>query len=201
MKFDVIAKTRNLQGTSASRRLRSAGLVPGIVYGEGQPAVAIEVDHKELLLGLRHEAFHSSVLTLQLDGKAEPVLLRDVQVHPVRTQVLHVDFQRVDPTHKIHMKVPLHFINADTCPGVKLSHGIASHAMTEVEVLCLPANLPEFIAVDMGQLTVGASIHLSQVAAPSGIEFAALHGGDDPVVASIVAPKGGASEEEAATAA
>lgn len=200
MKFDVIAKTRNLQGTSASRRLRGTGLVPGIVYGEGQPAVAIELDHKELLLGLRHEAFHSSVLTLKLDGKAEPVLLRDVQVHPVRTQVLHVDFQRVDPTHKIHMKVPLHYVNAETCPGVKLGHGIASHAATEAEVLCLPADLPEFITVDMGQLTVGASIHLSQVAAPAGVEFAALHAGNDPVVASVVAPKGGAVEEAAPAA-
>ena len=200
MKFDVIAKTRNLQGTSASRRLRGTGLVPGIVYGEGQPAIAIEMDHKELLLGLRHEAFHSSVLTLKLDGKAEPVLLRDVQVHPVRTQVLHVDFQRVDPTHKIHMKVPLHFVNADTCSGVKLGHGIASHAMNEVEVLCLPGDLPEFITVDMGQLTVGASIHLSQMAAPAGIEFAALHGGTDPVVASVVAPKGGVVEEAAPAA-
>lgn len=198
MKFDVIAKTRNLQGTSASRRLRGTGLVPGIVYGEGQPAVSIEMDHKELLLGLRHEAFHSSVLTLKVDGKSEPVLLRDVQVHPVRTQVLHVDFQRVDPTHKIHMKVPLHFANADTCPGVKLGHGIASHAMTEVEVLCLPGDLPEFIVVDMGQLSVGASIHLAQVTAPTGVEFAALHAGTDPVVASVVAPKGGAADEAAA---
>lgn len=200
MKFDVIAKTRNLQGTSASRRLRGSGLVPGIVYGEGQPAVAIELDHKELLLGLRHESFHSSVLTLKLDGKAEPVLLRDVQVHPVRTQVLHVDFQRVDPTHKIHMKVPLHFVNAETCPGVKLGHGIASHAMSEVEVLCLPGDLPEFITVDMGQLTVGASIHMSQMTAPAGIEFAALHVGTDPVVASVVAPKGGSTEEAAPAA-
>ncbi len=200
MKFDVIAKTRNLQGTSASRRLRGAGLVPGIVYGEGRPAIAIEMDHKELLLGLRHEAFHSSVLTLKVDGKAEPVLLRDVQVHPVRTQVLHVDFQRVDPTHKIHMKVPLHFINADTCPGVKLGHGIASHALTEVEVLCLPGDLPEFIVVDMGQLTVGDSIHLSQMTVPAGIEFAALHSGADPVVASVVAPKGGAVDEAAPAA-
>ncbi len=200
MKFDVIAKTRNLQGTSASRRLRGAGLVPGIIYGEGQPAVAIEMDHRDLLLGLRHEAFHASVLTLKVDGKAEPVLLRDVQVHPVRTQVLHVDFQRVNPSHKIHMKVPLHFVNADTCLGVKLGHGIASHAVNEIEVLCLPGDLPEFITVDMGQLTVGASIHLSQLTAPAGIEFAALHGGADPVVASVVAPRGGAAEEAAPAA-
>jgi large subunit ribosomal protein L25 len=195
MKFDIIAKTRNLQGTSASRRLRGTGLVPAIVYGEGQAAVSIELDHKALLLNLRHETFHSSVLTLSIDGKAEPVLLRDVQVHPVRVQVLHVDFQRVDPTHKIHLKVPVHFLNADTAPGVKLQHGIASHVLTEIEVICLPANLPEFISVDMGNMNAGEAIHLSQMTAPAGVEFAVLHGGADATVCTIISPKGGATDE------
>jgi large subunit ribosomal protein L25 len=198
MKFEIIAETRKDQGTSASRRLRHAGRVPGVLYGEGGVAVAFHTDHKELFMGMRHEAFHSSVLTLKLDGKDEPVLLRDVQIHPVRVQIMHVDMQRVDPTHKIHVKVPLHFANADIAPGVKLQHGIVSHAYTEIEAVCLPGDLPEFIEVDLSALEMGQSIHASQIKLPQGVELVCLQRGEDPAVVSI--PGGKKEEPEAAAA-
>ncbi len=200
MKIEVIAAKRGGQGTGASRRLRRAGKVPGIVYGAGKAAQAIELDHKALVLQLRKEAFHSSVLTLDVDGEQEPVLLRDVQAHPVRAQILHVDFQRVDKTQKIHMRVPLHFLNDDTAPGVKLHGGVMSHVLNEVEVVCLADSLPEFLEVDLGDLDVGASLHLSQIKLPAGVELAALQRGDDSTVATIVAPRGAAAEEGGAAA-
>lgn len=199
MAIEINAIKRDLQGTSASRRLRRAGRVPGIVYGgEGKPA-NIDMDHNELFQALRKEAFYSSVLSLNLDGKKETVLLRDVQRHAYKALVLHVDFQRVDATHKLHQKVPLHFVNADIAPGVKTQGGIVSHVITEVDVTCLAADLPAFIEVDLKDLSAGHSIHVSQLKLPKGVEVV-HHGEGDPVVATITV-KGGKAEEEAAPAA
>lgn len=201
MQIEINAKKREAQGTGASRRLRRAGHVPGIVYGGGKDAVSIELNHKELFLQFRHEAFHASILTLNLDGKKEQVLLRDYQMHPVRNDIAHIDFQRVSATEKIHVKVPLHFVNAEIAPGVKLQHGIVTHIMTEADVLCLPKNLPEFIEVDLSGLNAGHSVHLSEIKLPKGVEFVQLGHGDDAAVASIPVPRGGAAAEEAAAAA
>lgn len=196
MQFEINAAKRDGQGSGASRRLRRAGRVPGIVYGADKAPLAVDVDHKELLLGLRNEAFHSTVLTLILDGAKESVLLKDVQVHPYKVQVLHVDFQRVDADHKIHIKVPLHFVNADVCPGVKLEGGVVSHVMTEVDVTCLPGSLPEFIEVDCKDMVVGHSIHLSHLKLPAGVESLLLHRGEDPTVATILGAKAETAEGE-----
>ena len=194
MQFELKAQARKLQGTGASRRLRRAGKVPGVLYGGADKALAIELDHNDLLLALRKEAFHSSVINMLLDGKKQPVLLRDVQAHPYKRQVLHVDFQRVDAASEIHLKVPLHFVNAEIAPGVKIGGGIVSHVMTELDVKCLAKDLPEFIEVDLKDLAAGASLHVSGLQLPAGVK-PVLHGADDPVVATILNAKG---EEEAA---
>ncbi|HSI22649.1 MAG TPA: 50S ribosomal protein L25/general stress protein Ctc [Methylophilaceae bacterium] len=200
MQIEITAKKREAQGTGASRRLRRSGNVPGIVYGGGKDAINIELNHKDLFLQFRHEAFHASILDLILDGKKEQVLLRDFQMHPVRNTIQHIDFQRVSATEKIHVKVPFHFINAEVAPGVKLAHGIVTHVMTEADVNCLPKNLPEFIEVDLATLEAGHSIHLSELKLPKGVEFVQLAHGDDAAVATIPVPRGGvaAEEEEAA---
>jgi large subunit ribosomal protein L25 len=190
MKIEISATPRTIQGTGASRRLRRTGRIPAVIYGGGKDAAAIELDHKEVFYQLKNEAFHASILSLELDGKKEQVLLRDYQMHPFRPLVLHVDFQRVNPKEKIHMKVPLHFINADIAPGVKLSSGIVSHIVTEVDVACLPKDLPEFVEVDLANLAAGNSIHLSELKLPKGVEIVALTKGDDLAVASIAIPRG-----------
>lgn len=200
MSFEINATTRELQGSSASRRLRRADRVPAIVYGGTAKPQSIEMDHNEIYQALRKEAFYSSVLTLNIGGAKETVLLRDVQRHAYRQIILHVDFQRVDATHAIHQKVPLHFINADIAPGVKTQGGIVSHVMTEVDVKCLPGDLPAFIEVDLKDLSAGHSIHVSQLALPKGVQVV-HHGEGDPVVATILVKGGKAEEEPAAPAA
>ena len=200
MQFELNAQSRTVQGSGASRRLRRAGKVPGVVYGGAAAAVAIEVDHNELILALRKEAFHASVISLKLDGKAETVVLRDAQMHPYKALVLHADFQRVDTTHAIHQKVPLHFVNGDQAPGVKLGGGKVTVTMNEVDVTCLPQDLPAFIEVDLKDLQAGATIHVSQLVLPKGVK-PVVHGSDDPVVVSIPAKKAGAAGEEEAPAA
>lgn len=192
----VVAYPRELQGTGASRRLRIAGKVPGIVYGGEAKPVAIELDHNALFHALKKEVFHSSILDLEIAGKTEQVLLRDVQHHPFKQLVLHVDFQRVDSSTKIHVKVPLHFKNAELSPAVKLSAAVISHVMTEIDVSCLPGKLPEFIEVDLSTLEGGASIHISDLKFPEGVS-AVYHGSDDPAVVTTKVPAGGASEEAA----
>lgn len=199
MKFELNAQKRTLQGSGASRRLRAANKVPAIVYGGAAAPLAIELDHNTILLALRKEAFHASVLTLVVDGAGESVLLRDVQMHAYKPLVLHVDFQRVDPNQTIHQKVPLHFVNADIAPGVKLSGGNVSHVMNEIEISCLPKDLPEFIEVDLKDLAAGHSIHVSQLTLPAGVK-AVVHG-DDGVVALIQAKKGAAAATEGEAAA
>ncbi|MBN8463345.1 MAG: 50S ribosomal protein L25/general stress protein Ctc, partial [Dechloromonas sp.] len=155
MQFELKAQARTLQGSGASRRLRRAGKVPGIIYGGEAAPQAIELDHNELLLDMKREAFHASILNIVLGGKKQQVLLRDTQMHAYKPQILHVDFQRVTATEELHLMVPLHFINEDSAPGVKLSGGLVNRVLTEVDVQCLPRNLPEFIEVDVGALEVG----------------------------------------------
>ena len=191
----VIAFARNVQGTGASRRLRLAGQTPGIIYGGTGAPVSITLDHNALYHALKKEAFHSSILDLEVDGKSEKVLLRDFQVHAYKQLVLHADFQRVDPNQKIHVKVPFHFINADEAPGVKVGGGIVAHIMTEADVSCLAKDLPEFIEVDLASLEVGDSVHLSQIKLPKGVEFVALSHNNDAAVAAIAKTRGGVAEE------
>ncbi len=198
MTIEINATGRELQGTSASRRLRRTNRVPGIVYGGTAKPQSIELEHNELFQALRKEAFYSTVLSLNVAGKTESVLLRDVQRHAYKAQILHVDFLRVDASHKIHQKVPLHFINADIAPGVKTQGGLVSHVMTEVDVKCLPADLPAFIEVDLKELSVGHSIHVSQLPLPKGVEVV-HHGEGDPVVATVLL-KGGSKVDDETTA-
>lgn len=198
MKIEISADKRTLQGKGASRRLRGSGKVPAIIYGGDQAAQSIEMDHNDLFHKLKLEAFHASILTLNVSGDKEQVLLRDIQMHPFKQQVLHVDFQRVDKNKKIHMKVPLHFINAEISPGVKTSGGIVSHILTEVDISCLPADLPEYISVDLAELTAGHTLHLSDLVLPKGVETIALAKGDNLPVATIVVPRSVLSEEAAA---
>ncbi len=195
--MEVIAQKRDVQGKGASRRLRRSGKTPGVLYGGNKPAVSIELDHNMLFHALKREAFHASVLTLVLDGAKESVLLRDFVMHPFRSEVQHIDFQRVDSTHKLHISVPLHFVNADIAPGVKLSGGNVSHVMTELEISCLPGSLPEFIEVDLGQMAAGHSLHVADVKLPAGVESVATLKGENPVVATIVLPRGAQAEEAA----
>jgi large subunit ribosomal protein L25 len=195
MQFEINAQVRTLQGSGASRRLRATGKVPGIVYGGEAAPQAIEIDHNELLLNLKKEAFHASILNIVLDGKKQQVLLRDTQRHAYKPLVLHVDFQRVDATHELHIKVPLHFINEEIAPGVKLNGGLVNHVLTELDVHCLAKDLPEFIEVDLSALKIGDSIHLSQLKLPNGVKLV-QHTADDSVVVGIVG-KGGSTEAAA----
>ncbi|MFZ6844046.1 50S ribosomal protein L25/general stress protein Ctc [Undibacterium sp. RuTC16W] len=189
----VIAFARKEQGTGASRRLRNAGQTPGIIYGGTEAPVSITLDHNALYHALKKEVFHSSILDLEVDGKVEKVLLRDFQVHAYKQLVLHADFQRVDPNKKIHVKVPLHFINADVSPAVKLNAAVISHVVVELDISCLPADLPEFVEVDLSKLEAGQSIHVSSLVLPKGVS-AVVHG-DDATVAIAVVPAGATSAE------
>jgi large subunit ribosomal protein L25 len=200
MKFELNAQARTLQGSGASRRLRRANKVPGIIYGGSAAPEMIEIPHNDLLLALRKEAFHSSVISINLAGKAQTVLLRDAQMHAYKPLVLHVDFQRVDATHAVHQKVPLHFINADLAPGVKLGGGTVSHAMNDIDVTCLPQDLPAFIEVDLKELQAGQTLHVSQLVFPQGVK-PIVHGSDDPVVVAITAKRAAAAEGEEGEAA
>jgi large subunit ribosomal protein L25 len=198
MKF--VAFERAKQGTGASRRLRITGRTPGIVYGGTAEPQLVELDHNALWHALKKEAFHSSILEMELGGKSSKVLLRDVQMHPFKPLVLHIDFQRVDANTKLHMKVPFHFSGDENSPAVKTDGCIANHVLTEIEVLCLPADLPEFIAVDLSGLKKGASLHLSDIKLPKGVT-AVTHGKANPVVVSVVMVAGADAAEPAPAAA
>ncbi len=189
MKFTAYERT--LQGTGASRRLRNAQKVPGIVYGAGTPA-KIELDHNALFFALKKEAFHSSLLEMELAGKTEQVLLRDYQMHPFRPIVLHVDFQRVDATTKIVKKVPLHFINEENSPAVKTDSNVVNHVATELRISCLASQLPEFLTIDLAELTKGQTLHVNDIKLPAGIKVM-TQGKPNPVIVSAVAQ---AAEEE-----
>ncbi len=197
MKF--VAFERAKQGTGASRRLRVTGRTPGIVYGGGEPLL-IELDHNALWHTIKKEAFHASVLDMEINGKEQKVLLRDFQMHPFKQQILHIDFQRVDATTKLHMKVPLHFSGDELSPAVKTEGCIANHVMTEINVLCLPADLPEFIAVDLSKLKKGVSLLLNDIPLPKGVT-AVTHGKKNPVVVSVVVISSGEVAAEGADAA
>jgi large subunit ribosomal protein L25 len=194
MKF--VAFERTLQGTGASRRLRNAQKVPGIVYGAGEPA-KIELDHNALFFALKKETFHSTVLEMELAGKSSQVILRDYQMHAFKPIVMHVDFQRVDATTKITKKVPLHFVNEENSPAVKVDKLLVNHVVTELLVQCLAAQLPEFIEVDLSNLTKGQSLHVDDIKLPAGTKVV-THGKKNPVIVSVSAQ---AAEEEAAPAA
>ena len=194
MKF--VAFERTLQGTGASRRLRHAGKVPGIVYGAGEPRM-IELDHNALFHALKKEAFHSSLLDMEVGGKEEKVLQRDFQMHAWKPIVMHVDFQRVDETTRINKKVPLHFINEENSVAVKTDKCLVNHVMTEVEINCLASQLPEFLTVDLGDLQKGQSLHVNDLKLPKGVKVV-THGKPNPVVAVATLP---VVEEEAPAAA
>jgi large subunit ribosomal protein L25 len=190
MKF--VAFERTLQGTGASRRLRRTDKVPGIVYGAGEPA-KIELDHNALFFALKKEAFHSSILEMELAGKTQQVLLRDYQMHAFRPQVLHIDFQRVDATTKISKRVPLHFVNEENSPAVKTDKCLVNHVVTDVQIQCLASQLPEFLTVDLGNLARGQSLHVSDLKLAEGVKVV-THGKKDPVIVSVTDP---VAEEEA----
>jgi large subunit ribosomal protein L25 len=195
MKFTAYERTQ--QGTGASRRLRNAAKVPGIVYGAGTPAM-IELDHNALFFALKREAFHSSILEMELSGKTHKVLLRDFQMHAYKPQVLHVDFQRVDETTKLRKKVPLHFSGEENSPAVKTDKCLVNHVSTELEIECLASQLPEFVNIDLSALVKNQSLHASDLKLPEGIK-AVKHGTLNPVIVSVTVPK--AEVEEAAPAA
>jgi large subunit ribosomal protein L25 len=196
MKF--VAFERAKQGTGASRRLRISGKTPGIVYGGDTQPQLIELDHNALWHALKKEAFHSSILEMEVNGAVSKVLLRDVQYHPFKQLVQHIDFQRVDARTRLTAKVPLHFKGEEESEAVKLSHNLVNHVMTELEVNCLPADLPEFIEIDLAGLTNGATLTVKDIKLPKGVKFV-VHGNKvNPVVVSAVAPR---VEEEAAPAA
>jgi large subunit ribosomal protein L25 len=188
MAIEISARKREKQGTGPARRMRRMGRVPGIVYGGDRDALNIELDHKDLYLNLRNERFHASILTLDVGGAKEQVLLRAISMHPYRPQVQHVDFQRVLKNKKLHMKVPLHFINAEKSPGVKDQAGVVSHVLNEIDISCLPDDLPEFVEVDLGNLAVGNSVHARDLKLPNGVELA-IGKTENPVVATVVVPQ------------
>ncbi|MBL8372676.1 MAG: 50S ribosomal protein L25/general stress protein Ctc [Burkholderiaceae bacterium] len=185
MKF--VAFERAKQGTGASRRLRNSGRTPGIVYGGSAEPQLIELDHNALWHAIKKEAFHSSILEMELGGNVSKVLLRDLQMHPFRPYVLHIDFQRVDANTRLSMKVPVHYSGEEESPAVKLEHCLVNHVVTEIEVSCLPGDLPEFIAVDLSNLQKGTSLHLNDIALPKGVK-AVTHGKPNPVLVSVTAP-------------
>ncbi|CCD36088.2 LSU ribosomal protein L25p [Candidatus Paraburkholderia kirkii UZHbot1] len=191
----VVAFERSKQGTGASRRLRNSGKTPGIVYGGETDVQLVELDHNALWHALKKEVFHSSILDLEVAGKSQQVLLRDVQYHPFKQLVLHVDFQRVDAKKKLHTKVPLHFMNQETNPAVKLSGAVITHVLTELEVECLPAELPEFLEVDLAQIKAGQTMHAKNIPLPKGVSLTVATEAENPVVASATVPAAVVSEE------
>src|ERR1035437_469094 len=197
MKF--VAFERAKKGTGASRRLRITGRTPGIVYGGASQQKQIEIDHNALWHAIKKEAFHATILDMELDGKVSQVLLRDLQMHPFKQLILHIDFQRVEANTKLHMKVPLHFSGDENSPAVKADNCIANHVITEIEVACLPADLPEFIAVDLSGLHKGASLHLNDIVMPKGVTVV-TNGKNNPVLRHVVAIRGSEPAAEAAAA-
>ncbi|GAB3412482.1 50S ribosomal protein L25/general stress protein Ctc [Massilia agilis] len=194
----VVAFARTQQGTGASRRLRNAGQTPGIIYGGKEAPELITLDGNALFHALKKEAFHGSILDMEVDGKTQQVLLRDFQMHAFKPMVMHADFQRVDASQKIHTKVALHFVNAEASPAVKFGGAIVSHVLNELEIECLPGQLPEFITVDLSKMEAGGSIHTGDLALPTGVK--ALTHGQNLTVATASVPAGAAAAEAAAAA-
>ena len=197
MKIEFTAYPRGENGRGPARRMRLIGKVPGVLYGASKDSEPIELDHSALARHLKMEAFHASILEMNLNGVRERVLLRDVQMHPWKPEVLHVDFQRVAADRKIHMKVPLHFVHGETCPGVR-EGGIVTHVMNDVDIQCLPDALPEFIEVDLSNLDLGGSIHVMELPLPQGVELVPRLKLDDPVMVTVQVPREAVAEEAAA---
>lgn len=195
----VIAFNRSLQGSGASRRLRNAGQTPGIIYGGAEAPALIQLDGNALYHALKKEAFHGSVLEMEIDGKSQQVLLRDFQMHAFKQLVLHADFQRIDANSRLHKRIALHFINADVSPAVKLHGATISHVMESLDVSCLATDLPEFITVDLSTIDVGHSIHVNDLALPNGV-VANTHG-KNITIATASVPAGHVSAEASAVAA
>ena len=196
--FELVAEPREDIGKGASRRLRRDGKLPGIIYGTNKDASMVTFNHNDLMHHLEQEAFYSRVLTLKIGKKKEKVVLKDLQRHPYKAILLHIDLQRIDEEQKLSMKIPLHFINEDKCAGVKQDGGVISHVVTELEIVCLPKDLPEYLEVDMLEVALNQSIHLSDIELPEGVQVASLlHGGDDTQpIAAVQIPKVIAIEEE-----
>ena len=192
--YTINAEPRSDTGKGASRRLRRNGRLPGIIYGAHQEPTMITLAHNELIHQLDDETFYSNLLTLNLSGKRETVILKDLQRHPAKPFVIHADFQRVQADEKIRLNVPLHFIGEDSCPGVKLG-GQASHMITDLEISCLPKDLPEFIDVDMSAMEMGDVIHVSEIKLPAGVETTITEG-EDPIVANVHTAHVGEEERE-----
>lgn len=195
--FEVEAESRTLRGKGASRRLRRDGKLPAVVYGAHKDPVAIQLNHNEMLLHTAQEAFYSHILNLKIDGSAEKVVLKDMQRHPYKPFIQHMDFQRVDASEALTMRVPIHFINETSCAGVKTGGGVVSHLMTELEITCLPQDLPEYIEIDVEALEVGESIHLADLTMPEGVQIASLvHGGDAGLaVVQVVLPRAAVADD------
>ncbi len=199
--FVLDAQSREETGKGASRRLRrEAGLVPAIIYGGSKKPQMITVLQKDLIKHLDNEAFYSHIVTINVDGAAQDVILKDLQRHPAKPIIIHADFLRVSKTKKFTTRVPLHFINESTSKGVKIQGGLVSHSMTEIEISCLPADLPEFIEVDLAEVEIGQIVHISDLTLPSGVESVALSHEHDLAVATINQPKGASADEDAPAA-
>ena len=196
-KISLTAELRTDVGKGASRRLRRSGdSIPGIIYGAEDDPVNLTLNTNELTKAMQNEAFFSQILDVKFDGKSQQAVLRDMQRNPATEKVLHVDFMRVSANKPIQVSVPLHFVNEDKCKGVRLGGGTISHTMNEVEISCLPADLPEFLEVYMAELDVGEIIHLSDLALQPGVSIVALSHDDDRAVASVIMPRGASEEEE-----
>lgn len=188
-RYEVKAEVRQATGGSAGRQMRRTGKVPAVIYGAGRPAQSLALDAIAIGRNLDTEAFHSALLEVKVGGASELAILRDVQRHPFRPQVLHVDFQRVSENEKLHLSVPLHFNGADLCPGVKLQGGILSHLINNVDVTCLPRHLPEYLEVDVSQLVLNQTLHLTDIKLPEGVEITSLSHGENHAIASVATAK------------
>ncbi len=196
--FELVAEKREDVGKGASRRLRRDGKLPGIVYGTDKEPVMITLPHNDVMHNLEHEAFYSQILTLNVGKEKEKVVLKDLQRHPYKRLLLHIDLLRVNENEALTMRIPLHFINEEKAVGVKQGGGVVSHTMTEVDIVCLPKDLPEYIEVDMLEVELDQTVHLSDLVLPEGVQlYATLHGGDDSLsVAAIHAPKASAADDD-----
>jgi large subunit ribosomal protein L25 len=198
--FELNAKSRTDLGKGASRRLRRlADEIPAIIYGSGKDPVSITIPHKDIMKAVSNEAFFSHIISMIVDGQKEQVVIKDLQRHPAKPRIMHADFLRVSAKQTIHVKVPVHFLNEEKCKGVKLGGGSIIKSMTEIEVVCLPKDLPEFLEVDMTNLGVGETIHISGIVFPEGVSSVDLaHGHDsDNAIVTVQAPRGGTAAEEA----
>ncbi len=201
-KFELNAEPRESKGTGASRRLRNTGKIPAVIYGANKEPVMLALDHDALFHAAKNESFYTSILTVNIGGEKQQAVLRDIQMHPFKPRIQHLDLQRISATEKLHMHVPLHFINQEVAPGVKLQGGIVAHLMSEVDVTCLPHQLPEFLTIDLSNLNLGQSIHLSDIPLPEGVTITSIaHGGDNLAVATITVVRAAIEAEAEAAAA